>query len=97
MKILESHRRAIDHIDDQIVDLLVQRVDVVRAVAALKKEHHIHPVLPDRVEEVKTRTAARAHDKGIERAIVQKLYDALVDYSCTLEARLMRGEAEDLS
>lgn len=41
---LESIRPKIDFIDDQIIDLLTQRFDLVQDVKAYKKKHQI-PVL----------------------------------------------------
>lgn len=95
MKVLKPYRKKIDDIDDQIVDLLARRIGVVRDVAAVKTREKLHPVLPDRVEEVKARNSKRAVDHGLEAEFMRGLYDYIVDYCCALEARLMDFTDED--
>jgi len=38
---LDSYREKIDYIDDQILDLLIKRFDIVQEVKAYKKTNHI--------------------------------------------------------
>ena len=85
MKILAPYRTRIDELDDRIVDLLVARTEIIREVGHLKFREKIPAVLQDRVEEVISRAAARADQKGLDPALVRKLYTILVDYSCNLE------------
>lgn len=86
---MKPYRRRIDEIDDRIVDLLAARTDIIREVAVFKAENGIPAVLQDRVDEVIARTAARARAKNLDPALVQKLYDILVSYSCDLEEAMM--------
>jgi chorismate mutase len=85
MKFLEEHRRKIDHIDDRIIDLLAERVEVVRALAKIKAENAIPAVLPDRVEEVIARCAARGEGRKLCPELVRLLYTLIVDHCCALE------------
>lgn len=89
MEIMKPYRRRIDEIDDRIVDLLAARTDIIREVAVFKAENGIPAVLQDRVDEVIARTAARARAKNLDPALVEKLYDILVSYSCGLEEAMM--------
>lgn len=93
MEILKSYRARIDEIDDKIVDLMVARTNIVREVGELKFRKNIPAVLPDRVNEVINRTAARAEDKDLDPALVRKIYTLLVDYSCILEKEIMTALA----
>lgn len=85
MKILEPYRHRIDDLDDKIIDLLVARTNIIREVGNLKFRENIPAVLQDRVDEVIDRAAARAEERGLDPALVRKLYAILVDYSCNLE------------
>ena len=85
MKFLEEHRRKIDHIDDRIVDLLAERLDIVRVLAKIKAENGIPAVLPDRVEEVIDRCTARAEGRKLSPELVRLLYTLIVDHCCTME------------
>jgi len=88
MEIMKPFRDRIDALDDEIVDLLVKRTDIIREVGHFKFEHDIPAVLQDRVIEVRERAASRAADKGIDPALVRRLYQILIDYSCELEEQI---------
>ena len=89
MKLLEDHRQKIDYIDDRIIDLLAERMDVIRAVAKLKAENDIPAVLPDRVEEVIARCAKRAESKQVDPELARLLYTLIVDHACAAEEELI--------
>lgn len=88
MKILEPYRRRIDEMDDQIVDLLAARTEIIREVGVLKHRENIPSVLQDRVAEVIDRAACRAGERGMDSELVRQIYTLLVDYSCRLEDRI---------
>lgn len=85
MQVLKPFRKRIDDIDDQIIDLLVQRTGIIREVGKFKFDNDIPAVLPDRVIEVRERAAERAAAKGLDRELVRTLYQTLIEYSCNLE------------
>jgi chorismate mutase len=89
MKLLEEHRQKIDFIDDRIIDLLAERMDVIRAVAKLKAENDIPAVLPDRVEEVIARCAARAETRHVDPELARLLYTLIVDHACAAEEEII--------
>ncbi len=90
MEILKPYRARIDALDDQIVDLLAARLDIIREVGALKAEKNIPPVLQDRVDEVIDRTVARGEGKGVDAGLLKKLYADLIRYCCDLEAEIIK-------
>ena len=57
---LQPARQRIDAIDDQIVQLLNQRAQVVRDVAQIKKRFHAPVSAPGREEQVLRRAAGQA-------------------------------------
>ncbi|MCI5061043.1 MAG: chorismate mutase [Alphaproteobacteria bacterium] len=85
MEILKPYRAKIDQIDDQIVDLLSAREEIIREVGELKFRENIAPILQDRVDEVRERCIARAVQKGANPELIKELYTRIIDYSCDLE------------
>ena len=84
----------IDAIDDQIIDLLAERIDVIRAVGDVKARENIPSYLRDRVNEVQARCAERAKGKGVDPSLVKDLYTLLIEYSCALEEKIITVPGE---
>lgn len=93
MQLLQTYRRRIDRLDDQIVRLLAERYGIIEEVAAIKAEHGIASVLPDRVTEVIERNANSAAALGLDPDLVRRLYSLMIDEACALEDRLMKKQA----
>lgn len=85
MEILKTYRQRIDDLDDKIIDLLVERVGIIREVGVIKYRENIPSRLQDRVDEVRERNAGRAARADIDPDLIRRLYTILIDYSCALE------------
>jgi 4-amino-4-deoxychorismate mutase len=86
---LESYRRRLDAIDDEIARLLGERFDICREVAVYKSEHRIPMMQPDRVEVVRTRYLARGTEVGLPDEFSGDLFDLLIAATCKAEDELM--------
>jgi len=84
-KYLKPFREKIDRIDDQIVDLLVEREKIIHEVAVLKKKEGIPPVLPERVDEVRERNVERAVSQGGDAEMMRSIYANIIKLSCEIE------------
>lgn len=93
MEIMKPFRQRIDALDDQIIDLLVTRIGIIREVGQFKFDNNIPAVLPDRVIEVRERAAERAAAKGLDPELVRQLYTIIIGYSCDLEEEIKAGLA----
>ena len=62
---LESFRRRLDPLDDEIARLLGERFEVCREIARYKLEHEIPMMQPHRVEAVRERYLARAEEADL--------------------------------
>lgn len=93
MEIMKPFRQRIDALDDQIIDLLVTRIGIIREVGQFKFDNNIPAVLPDRVIEVRERAAERAAAKGLDPELVRQLYTTIIGYSCDLEEEIKAGLA----
>ncbi len=95
MEIMKPFRRRIDALDDQIIDLLIERTGIIREVGHFKFENDIPAVLQDRVIEVRERAAERAAAKGLDADLVRQLYTIIIGYSCDLEEEIKGQLAAD--
>ena len=96
MNDLTQFRADIDGIDDQIVDLLAKRFAICHQVADYKLRHGIPVVLPDRIEQVKTRCADRADRQGLNRPFMLALYGLIIDETCEVERTCQRQAKADV-
>jgi len=90
---LETLRREIDSIDDLLLAQLGRRFEVVRRVAAYKREHGIPAILPERIEAVKSRCAGLAAKHDLDDAFVRALYDLIIKAACRLEDKIIQDDA----
>jgi chorismate mutase-like protein len=88
---LKPLRAEIDMIDEALADLLARRFGVIEKVAKVKAEVGLPAVLPDRVEMVKVNAENRGRKRGINPAMMRRVYDAIVDEACRLEEELIDG------
>ncbi len=84
-EVLKPFRDEIDQIDDQIVDLLARRMDIVRQVGGLKKRDNITLVQSDRVCEVRERCAGRGVSGGLNPGFIRRLWGLIIDEAHELE------------
>lgn len=88
MDALKDYRARIDALDDQIIDLLADRMDIVREVGMVKAKNNIATVQHDRVVEVRERNAERGAKKGLNPGMVRKIYTAIIDEAHEIEQAL---------
>jgi 4-amino-4-deoxychorismate mutase len=82
---LGGFREQIDQIDDDIVDLLGRRLELVRQVARAKKATAIPVMQPERVLEVKRRCKERGAALNLRGEFVERLYQFIIDEACRVE------------
>lgn len=86
---LEPFRRRLDGIDDQIAQLLGERLEICREVAVYKSEHGIPMMQPERVKIVRDRYLARGAEHDLPPEFTSDLFDLLIATTCRLEDELM--------
>ena len=86
---LESFRRRLDAIDDEIARLFGERFDVCREVAVYKSENQIPMMQPDRVEVVRARYLERGAEANLPEEFSGDLFDLLIAATCKAEDELM--------
>ena len=85
MEVLKPYRDRIDVLDNKIIDLLAERMDIVREVGATKAREKIDLIQWGRVDEVRERCAARGEVKKLNPDMVRKIYTLIIDEAHQLE------------
>lgn len=99
-ELLKPYRDRIDALDDQIVDLMMQRIEVVRELSAIKAAHNIPAVIEERIAEVIDRAGDRVEaaipgPQGEDDADrIREIYALMVVICCDLEEELMSPGAK---
>lgn len=85
MNDLKPLRDRIDALDDNIIDLLAERMDIVREVGRIKAQQKLDLIQSDRVVEVRERNAQRAANKGVNPELIRAIYTAIIDEAHQME------------
>jgi chorismate mutase len=88
---LKPFRKKIDDLDDQLVDLLVEREKIIREVAVVKAQKNIAPVLQERIDEVRERNVARGIQQGADENYIREIYTKIIQLSCALEETIAKS------
>jgi chorismate mutase-like protein len=86
---LTVFRQKIDEIDDRLLDLLAERMQIAREVAAVKRQHAIPARIPARIADVLDRCTAGAEPRDLDPAYVRRLWMLIIDETCRFEERLL--------
>ncbi len=83
---LDELRRAIDHVDSRLLELIHERIRLVLEVGAYKARHGLAVYDPDRERRLLERLTALA-EPPLEPDTVRRIFERLIDESRTLEQR----------
>jgi len=75
---IKKLRDNIDHIDQQILDLISQRLTQVQDVVALKKAHNIPVYHPAREEDLISKLRSQARASGIDADFMEEMYRVIL-------------------
>jgi 4-amino-4-deoxychorismate mutase len=89
---LESFRKRLDALDDEIARLLGERFSVCREIALFKREHDIPMMQPDRVEQVRARYLARGAQERLPADFIAELFELLIGATCRMEDELIDAD-----
>lgn len=85
---LDDLRKEIDIIDNNIVDLIAKRIEIVKKVGEFKKQKNIPVVDGNRFQKVLEKVSKKAEDKNISKEFIVKIYNLLHDYMCEIEKKI---------
>ncbi|KXF80528.1 chorismate mutase [Enterovibrio coralii] len=93
---LNKCRKEIDLIDNQIIELLKNRFDVVKTVGELKVSHSEPMMQSSRVEEILNKREVLSTSIGLPANLAKDIFKALIEHACTYQTKVMDEiECED--
>ena len=86
MRDLASLREEIDHLDEQLWEVVGKRADVVRQIGEWKRLHGEQIVQPERWQEVLQHCQSVADKYGLSETVVQEVMEAIHNESVRIES-----------
>ncbi|HEX2974052.1 MAG TPA: chorismate mutase [Tepidisphaeraceae bacterium] len=78
-------RHSIDEIDDGIVGLLARRMEIVRLMGKLKREHQVSTLQPNRWQEILASRVNAAGNKGLGKEFISQIYQIIHEEAIRLQ------------
>jgi len=91
---LQAFRARIDELDERLLDLLAQRFEVCREIAAHKAAARIPIMQPGRVAEVKRKAIENGRSRGLAESFMAALYDLVIAQACRIEDEILKAAGE---
>ncbi len=92
--ILDDMRGEIDRLDSHLVDLLSLRMDVVRRIGDIKREHNITILQTARWNEVLNNVLKLADSKNLDKNYIEKLFKLI--HQASIESQTLLEEVSDI-
>ena len=91
LDILGELRSQIDIYDDQLLDILEQRMGVAETIGSYKKENNITILQSSRWEEIIQKAIAKGDSKGLSEEFIQLLFKAVHQESINHQNKIMNS------
>jgi chorismate mutase len=86
MKELSSLRAEIDQLDEQLWEIIAQRVDVAREIGEWKRAHGEQVVQPERWQQVIEHCLAQGKQYGLSEELIREVMEAIHKESVRIES-----------
>ncbi|HMF71342.1 MAG TPA: chorismate mutase [Flavitalea sp.] len=88
---LEKLRQQINHLDDELMQILSQRMKTAEKIGQYKKENNITILQTNRWNEILERASAKGEKLGLSRDFISKYFDAVHMESISHQNRIMNS------
>jgi chorismate mutase len=89
---LDKLREKIDKLDNQILDILKERMKISEAIGRYKFENNITILQTRRYDEILTKRRAKAEEKGLNPDFVINVFESIHEESIHIQNDLMNKE-----
>jgi chorismate mutase-like protein len=96
MNKLNKFRSRVNTLDENLLDLLGERLDICREVARYKRAEKIPMMQSARVQEVKERCAQLGIKRRLDPGFVKQLYTLIIEESCRIEDEIIDAPEDQL-
>ena len=86
---LDELRNKIDFYDDQLLDIVEQRMEVVKSIGQIKKENNMSILQNTRWEEIIYKSIEKGAQKGLSREFINRAFKAIHQESINLQTEIM--------
>jgi chorismate mutase len=87
-------RSQIDRFDEQLLDLLEQRMNVAETIGSYKKDNNITILQNQRWEEIIRKVAAKGQSKGLSAEFIEQMFKAIHQESINHQMKVMNAAGE---
>ena len=84
-KTLDELREEINTIDDELIEVLAKRMDVVREIGKFKKENNLSTLDEKRWQEVLERVLETAKKYNLSQNLIKKIYEIIHNSALEIE------------
>ncbi|XVO89102.1 chorismate mutase [Pseudomonas palleroniana] len=88
--ILRPKRDQLDRINNQLVELLCERMNVCMEIAELKATHDIPMMQPQRIVQVLDQLKDKSSEVGLRADYVQSIFKLIIEETCSQEEQLIQ-------
>lgn len=82
---LENWRKQIDALDEELLNVIAKRMDIVREIGLYKREYSIKPLDENRWQALLRARLLRAEACGLSKHFIQKLFEIIHTYALKIE------------
>ena len=86
---LEKLRQQINHLDDELMQILSQRMKIADKIGQYKKDNNITILQTNRWNEILERAAAKGEKIGLSKEFITKYFDAVHMESINHQKKVM--------
>jgi chorismate mutase len=91
---LEQLRERIDHLDQEIIEILSMRKQLIENIGYYKKENNVTVFQLERWNEILSTRMEWGKSKNISAQYIQEIYKAIHDESIRIQTEIMGKETE---
>jgi chorismate mutase len=88
---LTFYRAQIDEIDEKLLQLLAQRVEVVKQVGIYKKQHNLPALNQNRWQEILNKLRTLAKNNNLDEDLIVDLWNRIHEYTLSLEEEILEN------
>ena len=91
---LEQLREKIDHIDEELIEILAMRKQLIEKIGDYKKENNVTIFQLERWNEIQQTRTTWGDAKGLSAEYILSVYNAIHEESIRIQTELMNKETE---
>lgn len=82
---IKQLRKQINEIDHAIINLLAERMDLVKRIGGLKRSEGKEPLDSDRWHQILMDRVAYARERGVSEQLIEKIWHEVHDHALEIE------------